>query len=227
LVETGFISNEYEESLLRTKKHQQKLAQAIYKGLLDYVRNNPSQFNYTTTHQLTESEFVGLKEPEKRTSLVSYKVKSGDSLSVLAKKHGTTMSAIKTENNLSRNTLYIGQRLKIPTDKISSSNQSSSKKSITTTNSKPTKHRVRSGESLSSISAKYNVTINSLKRLNRLKGNTVYKGQVLIIRSSGTTSKAIKRKTFTHKVSRGQTLSGLAVRYGVKQSDIIAWNKNN
>ena len=41
----------------------------------------------------------------------SYTVKSGDSLSVLAKRNNTSVSAIKAANNLSSNTIYVGQTL--------------------------------------------------------------------------------------------------------------------
>lgn len=41
LVEVGFISNLSEEKLLRSDAHQNKIAQAIYKGLKNYIKNNP------------------------------------------------------------------------------------------------------------------------------------------------------------------------------------------
>ncbi|MBS0635013.1 MAG: LysM peptidoglycan-binding domain-containing protein [Verrucomicrobia bacterium] len=43
-----------------------------------------------------------------------YKVKSGDSLEKIAKEHGTTIEAIRRENNLSKDTIYPGQKLHIP-----------------------------------------------------------------------------------------------------------------
>jgi len=41
LVETGFISNATDEKLLRSTAHQKKIAQALYKGIRDYYRQNP------------------------------------------------------------------------------------------------------------------------------------------------------------------------------------------
>jgi LysM repeat protein len=41
-------------------------------------------------------------------------VKSGDSLTKIAKAHGTTVKAIKAENNLNTDHLKVGQKLKIP-----------------------------------------------------------------------------------------------------------------
>lgn len=41
LIEVGFISNLNEEKLLKSNAHQDKIAQAIYKGLKNYIKNNP------------------------------------------------------------------------------------------------------------------------------------------------------------------------------------------
>jgi LysM repeat protein len=44
----------------------------------------------------------------------TYLVKSGDSLTKIAKAHGTTVKAIKAENNLNTDHIKVGQKLKIP-----------------------------------------------------------------------------------------------------------------
>jgi LysM repeat protein len=44
----------------------------------------------------------------------TYTVKSGDSLTKIAKAHGTTVKAIESENNLSTTKIKVGQKLKIP-----------------------------------------------------------------------------------------------------------------
>lgn len=43
-----------------------------------------------------------------------YRVKSGDTLEKIAKEHGTTIDAIRRENNLSKDIIYPGQKLQIP-----------------------------------------------------------------------------------------------------------------
>lgn len=43
-----------------------------------------------------------------------YRVKAGDSLEKIAKENGTTIEAIKRENNLTKSTIYPGQKLHIP-----------------------------------------------------------------------------------------------------------------
>jgi N-acetylmuramoyl-L-alanine amidase len=97
LVETGFISNHKEEKNLTWPKHQQRLANAIHQGIKSHF----------LAHPLTGSYFasVGYKK---------HKVRSGESLSVLAKRYNTSMTKLKSINNLKSNSLRIGQTLKIP-----------------------------------------------------------------------------------------------------------------
>jgi LysM repeat protein len=47
-------------------------------------------------------------------SSATYTVKSGDTLTRIAKTHGTTVKAIKAENNLTTDRIKVGQKLKIP-----------------------------------------------------------------------------------------------------------------
>jgi len=98
---------------------------------------------------------------------INYTVKKGDSLYNIAKSYNTSVDTIKRLNNLTSNTLSIGQVLKIP---AGSSNGSSG-----------TTYTVKSGESLYSIAKKFNTTVDSIKKKNNLKSNLLSVGQKLII----------------------------------------------
>ncbi|PCI53706.1 MAG: N-acetylmuramoyl-L-alanine amidase [Gammaproteobacteria bacterium] len=97
LVETGFISNHREEKNLTWSKHQQLLASAIHRGIR----------NHFMEHPLTGSYFAAI-------GYKSHKVRSGESLSVLAQRYNISMATLKSVNNLKSNALRIGQTLKIP-----------------------------------------------------------------------------------------------------------------
>jgi N-acetylmuramoyl-L-alanine amidase len=97
LIETGFISNHKEEKNLTWPKHQQLLASAIHSGIR----------NYFMAHPLTGSYFAAM-------GYKSHKVRSGDSLSVLAQRYNISMTKLKSVNKLKSNALRIGQTLKIP-----------------------------------------------------------------------------------------------------------------
>jgi len=97
LIETGYISNPREEKNLNSKHHQQKLANAIFKAVNSYfIANTPKGTLLAAT------------------SMKKHKVRSGESLSVLAKRYKISVAKIKSINNLKSNVLRIGQTLKIP-----------------------------------------------------------------------------------------------------------------
>ncbi len=74
LVETGFISNPTEEKLLFQRSHQDKLARAITKAVVQYLKDNPPE----------GTVFSSSSKPSVHT------VKRGESLSVIAQKYGTS-----------------------------------------------------------------------------------------------------------------------------------------
>lgn len=96
-----------------------------------------------------------------------HKVRRGENLSVIAKKYGTTVQAIKKANNLGRRSiLKIGITLLIPSkDQIDQKGNQQIRKQ--TKASKPVVHLVKKGESLSMIALKYQVSLSDLIERNR------------------------------------------------------------
>jgi membrane-bound lytic murein transglycosylase D len=109
------------------------------------------------------------------------------------------------------------------------------------------KHKVKKGQTLSSIAQKYGTTINAIREANRLSKRAVLKyGQILTIPSddvspvkmakgkgkkSGNISKAKGKKKFAqdknvrrYKVKRGDTLVSLAKRFDVSVQDLKKMN---
>jgi LysM repeat protein len=99
-------------------------------------------------------------------------------------------------------------------------------------------HTVRSGETLSEIAEHYHLSVTQLKSLNGLRSNTIRAGQRLRVRSSSagpsttsnrvaTTSTTTRSSTSTsgyHVVRPGDTISGVAARYGVTQAALRTAN---
>lgn len=96
LVETGYITNPREEELLRTAAYHERLAEAIYRGIL----------NYFEVHDM-------LPEPDSGGSRL-HLVSSGDSLSLLASRYGVSVTELKELNDLRDNRIFVGQKLRIP-----------------------------------------------------------------------------------------------------------------
>lgn len=101
LVETGFISNPKESRKLANTNYQKKMARHIYKGIMNFFHEVPPMD--TKLYRKLKDSYPS----------ITYKVKSGDSLSVLAEKYGVTMKDIMKSNNLRSKNIRIGQRLTI------------------------------------------------------------------------------------------------------------------
>ncbi len=105
-----------------------------------------------------------------------YTVISGDNLYSIARKFNTSVSELKSLNNLNSDILSIGQVLKIPG--IIEPEEPDIKPSPEGT------YTVVSGDSLYSIAKKFNTTVDELKRLNNLSSTLLNIGQVLIVPSN-------------------------------------------
>lgn len=106
LIETGYLSNRYEEIQLNQPNYQKQIAYRIYLGIKSYYEKYPAQKIKSRQESYARTKSISGKK--------SVTVKKGDSLSVIAKKNGTTVSAIKRLNSLKSDTVHVGQVLYIP-----------------------------------------------------------------------------------------------------------------
>lgn len=105
LIETGFLSNRYEEIQLNQPNYQKQIAYCIYQGIVAYHEKYAMQ------------RFNSRVESAIRTGAVqevTYTVKKGDSLSVIAERYNTKVAIIKAHNGLKNDNIRIGQKLVIP-----------------------------------------------------------------------------------------------------------------
>lgn len=119
--------------------------------------------NNLKSNTLSIGQTLIIPKKKENTNKISYVVKKGDSLWLIANKYDTTVEKIKSTNNLKSNTLSIGQVLVIP----------SSSEFITYT--------VKKGDSLWLIANKYNTTVDNIKKLNNLSSNNLQINQKLIL----------------------------------------------
>lgn len=103
-------------------------------------------------------------------SVVTYTVKSGDTLSSIASKYSTTYQKLAEYNNIANpNIINVGQVIKIP-----NSNFNAIIKEY---------YIVKNGDTLSSIAKKYNTTVNNLVALNNIRNaNLIYADQKIRVR---------------------------------------------
>lgn len=96
LVETAFISNPREERNLRSSSYQNKMAQAILKGVRGYFVEYPPPGTILAQH--------------KRKHIIA----RGDTLIGIARQYSVSLDLLKDFNNLSNADLRVGQILRIP-----------------------------------------------------------------------------------------------------------------
>jgi len=194
LVEVGFISNQAEENLLNSANYQQKIAKSIYDGIKRYYLDNPLQSateQPKVNHSVEQNRKPTLAVSTKNTatqvknnttstvqSSAIHVVKSNETLFSVARQYNLPVAKLRELNQLKSDTIYVGQKLKVATSV--NMTRSSNTTSATTTN-KPKQYKVVAGDSLSVIAQRHNVSLDELKRANKLTSNNVRVGQVLQI----------------------------------------------
>lgn len=135
-----------------------------------------------------------------------YTVQSGDSLWKIATTNGLTVTQLKQYNGLTSDTIYIGQKLSL---------------------SSAQKYTVKSGDSLWLISQRFGVTVSRIIGFNSLTSTSIYPGQVLYIPSSAAAAKptpVLNWPSVTYIVQTGDTVDGVAKKFGVASADIVKYN---
>lgn len=207
LVETGFISNSTEERLLGSSAYQEKIAQAIYKGLRSYFLAHPLQADPKVENRpLIETAAVdsssrrsSVSQPEPVVSSIAssgrssaakpaatgksqiHKVQRGETLSGIASQYGVSMAVLRQNNTLKNDVVWVGQRLKVPASGIAAPKAVAKAKP---SKSQPVKHQVKRGDTLSAIAARYGVSMSEIERANKIKSGNVQLGQTLTIPQS-------------------------------------------
>ncbi len=110
LIETGYLSNRYEEIQLNQPNYQKQIAYRIYLGIKSYYEKCPAQKlrsrqeSYARTKNMTKNGGTAK----------SVTVKKGESLGLIAKRYGTTIAQLKKINSLKSDTVHVGQVLYLP-----------------------------------------------------------------------------------------------------------------
>jgi soluble lytic murein transglycosylase-like protein len=150
-------------------------------------------------------------------------VQPGQTLSQIASAHGVSIDRLVALNHLADpNRIYAGQRLRLHAQAGKSRARA-----------KPITHRIRFGDTLTGIAARYGTTIETLVRRNHIADpSRIFVGQLVRIserrgrapdrqRRAGATR---SREDRLHTVRFGETLSGIAERYRMSLARIIRVN---
>lgn len=158
---------------------------------------------------------------------ILHRITSGETLYSISKKYNASVDAVKKANPEWAQGLQVGQILKVPSPILYIAPPSTSNQSVKT-------HTVSAGETLYSITTKYSITLDELKKANPGLTSSINVGQELNLPSKGgETSQTTKpattkpnstssttKETIEHKVASGETLYSIARKYSVSVEDI-------
>lgn len=93
-------------------------------------------------------------------------------------------------------------------------------------------YTVRKGDNLYDIAQRSRTSVAQIKKDSKLKGDTIYPGQVIKVRyipkgykpSKNNAGSSSSAKPRTHVVAKGETISGIAKRYGVPTTQVLKAN---
>ena len=187
--------------------------------------------------------------------VVIHEVEKGETLYALSKRYGAQINEVIAFNEISDNTISLGQVLRIPLVPVSGPANKSTAETI---------HVVQTGETLFSISQKYGLRVYQLKEMNNLNSNDISIGQELVIKKLAPEAIEEDRKNIVfstyptkkdsaeevgndlsedpldevadepiidesdfiaYQVQSGDDLSTIATRYGVRVDSVKYWNK--
>lgn len=153
----------------------------------------------------------------------SYTVQRGDTLFRIAKEYRTTVDMLKKENNLRTDTIYVGQRLDVPTH-FHAEDYEVPNLSTTPANASKNKYVVKAGDTLYRISQAYKVSVSDLKTGNGLSSDKILIGQTLDIPTKSDIPKEALEKANIYKVVPGDTLWSISTRFNIPMEKLKKQN---
>ena len=164
-----------------------------------------------------------------------YRIASGDTLGGIARRFRTTVSNLQQWNGLNSTRIRAGRYLIVDPNASSGSATSTA-----TSGSAPTgRYTVRRGDSLSRIGARVGASVAQLRAWNGIRGTTIHIGQTLKVPGPAPTAPAPQRTSASaglparqapapssnhYRIRSGDSLSTIAVQFGVSVSDLRKWN---
>lgn len=181
-------------------------------------------------HPQAQQDSLGVETVNGKTFVI-HQVDEKETLYAISRRYGASIDAILASNPELNGTLEIGQIIKVPyAAKAAAPSQSMAQNGNI--------HRVEPKETMYSISRRYNITVDELKKWNSLTDNNLSVGQELIVRKgamlaapvvsspapASTQSTSPIPANGLHNVGQQETLFSVARQYGITVQQIKAWN---
>lgn len=178
-----FLNPSYKLGVIPFEKDKSYYIRLPYEKSGLFAANEDNIYGYSKNLLAKVEAEESLPNTNKVEDKIDYYVKSGDYLGRIAEKYGVGVSQIRDWNNLRGNNLNIGQKLMIypkNVNLVAESKPNTKNSSSTSSNENDKFYKVKSGDSLWTISKKFpNLSVEDLKSLNQLKSNTLKPGMKL------------------------------------------------
>ncbi len=194
-----------------------------------YVPQENKDF-YASIDELSKTQKTRLIYADSEGSWVKHKIRRGESLSTIAYKYGVSINQIKRWNNLRSSRIVAGKTLEIYVGDESNLIASTGSSNNNSGNANFSTYRIKKGDTLSEIAEKFGVTIGELRSWNNLNGNKIVAGKTLRVRgdeaptSYGDNTSTDVGSFINYTIKKGDTMSDIATKYGVRNADIRKWN---
>jgi len=176
--------------------------------------------------------------PEDRVRYVTHQVAKRETLPMIARQYGTSVSVLEKINDLVGGRVSAGQALKIPEistrlpDKVLlAAARVDRPETDTGHKQRQIVYRVRAGETLYSIARRNNIPVSTLAQQNNLgAGDSLVKGQRLVIKASARHYRdegVVTGRRVLYTVRRGDTVYSISRQFQVSEAQLKTWNGIN
>lgn len=160
--------------------------------------------------------------------LVSYKVKRGEYLKLIAERYGISHTELADMNNISANSaLAVGQTIKVPeqkelaSERLSARDNGKDSKDKESSRVATTSYTVKSGDTLSKIASRFDTSNEELAKLNKFSATTMVRlGQEITVPAVN----VAPEKPATYQVQSGDTLTQVAARFDMSPQELASLN---
>jgi len=168
---------------------------------------------------------LALLPDQERMKWVRYKIATGESLSAIAKKHHTTIRAIKQSNKLTGSRIRAGKHLLIPVSHQSQNH------ALFAGQHRNHIYTVKKGDTFWKIARQFLISSKDIARWNQLTVNTMLRpGQRLVIKKTANATVAISAidalQSLHYTVKKGDSLFEISRKFNVSIADLRKWNNN-
>jgi membrane-bound lytic murein transglycosylase D len=168
---------------------------------------------------------------------VLYRVRPGDTLIGIADRFGVSVYDLRIWNHIRGNIINAGHLLRIAAPMRRAYRYDARGRVHYSSSAHASVYSIRSGDNLGGIADRFHVSVANLRRWNHIRGNLIHVGQRLYVtdpssRSSRQTLRdphghahhSARAHASVYRVHPGDTLGGIADRFGVSVSDLRRWN---